>query len=184
MFSYFTKSDNQRDLFYQIKNEFEKCDTIMQGWYIIFKDDICVYVGQSKNLPSRIATHLKGKYENCDTILVFENYEVDEKLDITEQYLMNIFKPLENKLVDFSKKINYEEIAECNIYFANEDPNIEGSITEKIIKYSNFSILNYKRNIFIENETILDLYENNSLSNKMKEYIQKSIINDCVRVMR
>ena len=70
MFSYFTKSKKQKDLFFQLDYEFKKIDeNRLSGIYAIYKDDVCLYVGQSKNLSSRLATHLSGKYKLCSKII-------------------------------------------------------------------------------------------------------------------
>ena len=59
---------NQKVLYFKLNNTFNlqvdsELNHKFSGIYAIFKDDICLYVGQSSNLASRIATHLKGKYK-------------------------------------------------------------------------------------------------------------------------
>ncbi len=79
------------------------------GIYTIFKNDICLYVGQSKNIASRLATHLKGKYKTADEIyfwdiceLGFDDFHernsISKKsiLDNAEKYLMSLLKPIDN----------------------------------------------------------------------------------------
>lgn len=87
------------------------------GIYAIYKDDVCLYVGQSRNLASRLATHLKGKYENCTNIYAwdiedigFSTYREEEKeyqqliLENSEKHLMTVLKPIENLDIDMSFK--------------------------------------------------------------------------------
>lgn len=79
------------------------------GVYAIYKDDICLYVGQSINLASRIATHLKGKYKESTEIFCWnienigfsdfkERSKVSKKeiLDNCEKWLMTKLNPIEN----------------------------------------------------------------------------------------
>ena len=108
------KNEEQKELFYDLDWFFKKCSEDgekTKGVYAIYKDDICLYVGQSKNIPSRIATHLSGKYANVDKILIYVDSEyIDESsentLTETEKYLINRLKPIENVLVDFSCEID------------------------------------------------------------------------------
>lgn len=94
----------------------------MAGIYAIYKDDLCLYVGQSKNLASRIATHLCGKYQTCTNIYAwkiedigFSDYrtyikEIQQQiLDKSEKYLMSILKPIENLDIDMDYMI-YDSI--------------------------------------------------------------------------
>jgi hypothetical protein len=164
MFSIFTKKDSQKDLYFQIKSELSYNNRdygIKDGWYAIFKENICLYVGQSKNLSSRIATHLNGKYSNCDTILIYLNIAEHEDLDLTEQFLMNILKPTENLLVDFTKNISIEEIAECDIMYAFENPNLkELKADEKVIRSSSFNLQNSSNHMIITDNLHCGFSEN------------------------
>lgn len=113
----------QKELFFDLKSKMNK--EYVSGWYIIFKEDVCLYVGQSKNLSSRIATHLKGKYSTADKVLIYHSYE-GSNVDLltTERYLMNLFKPIENVLVDFSEKIELCDLeCESSIMFTIESYN-------------------------------------------------------------
>ena len=84
----------------------------MAGLYAIYKNDICYYVGQSKNLPSRISTHLTGKYKSADRVDVYfigdenqEGFYSNSKegqksiLENNENWLISRLKPIENILV-------------------------------------------------------------------------------------
>jgi hypothetical protein len=177
MFSYFTKEKEQKALYYQLKNEIEKSIYYdLSGWYIIYKDKICLYVGQSKNIPSRITTHLNGKYSNCDTILIYFNYEDGyDRLDITEKYLMNIFKPIENVLVDFSKEIKDSDIAESDILYALENFYKEDkSNKDLIIDNASLIIKNYEQDILVYSDMYRDFYENSKLT-KMFSYMLEGL---------
>lgn len=112
------KQFEQKVLYFKINNSFNMNMTSelnhkIAGIYAIYKDDNCVYVGQSKNLASRIATHLKGKYENVSNVYAwniesigfpkFRTYtkEIQEQLLIkSEKYLMTVLKPVENLDID------------------------------------------------------------------------------------
>ena len=88
----------------------------ISGLYAIFKEDICLYVGQSKNIPSRLSTHLTGRYEEADRIDVcficedfFGDFHERSKAAQTailvnnENELINRLKPIENIFVDRSE---------------------------------------------------------------------------------
>ncbi len=84
------------------------------GVYAIYKGGVCYYVGQSKNIPSRIATHLSGKYENADRVKIFFAGETEgladqdcnfydwpkseqaDALEANEAVCISLFKPIEN----------------------------------------------------------------------------------------
>lgn len=114
------KEFEQKVLYYKLNNSFNmnltsELNHKIAGIYAIYKDDICLYVGQSKNLGSRLATHLKGKYENATNIYVwnieaigfseFRAYKkelCDQILIRCEKYLMSVLKPIENLDIDMS----------------------------------------------------------------------------------
>ena len=111
---------SQKVLYFKLNNSFnmeiiKEENLKLAGIYAIFKDGICLYVGQSKNLASRIATHLKGKYENADYVCVwniehigFSNFYYEDTinqshiLDNAEKFIMKELKPIENILIDFN----------------------------------------------------------------------------------
>ena len=152
----------QKELFFDLKSKMNKEYT--SGWYVIFKDDICLYVGQSNNLPSRIATHLKGKYSTADKILIYHSYEKKgASLDNIEKYLMSIFKPIENVLVDFSLKFGHKDIdCESGVMYAIESyDNIEASneiCTKMISSYNECIILDGKEGLLVDNDFEPTLY--------------------------
>lgn len=109
----------QRALYFKLNNIFnletqsEKNVTIA-GIYAIYKDDICLYVGQSKNLASRVATHLKGKYATASEIFIWNIEDIgfndfserstvaqNAILNNVEKWLISQLKPIENILADF-----------------------------------------------------------------------------------
>lgn len=119
MVSLFSIQDvEQKDLFFKLNNVFSlsknaRMGKKVAGLYAIYKDDLCLYVGMSTNLPSRIATHLRGKYSSCTKVRVFtpeENgyedfYERDSHsqkaiLLNNEKKLMAMEKPVDNIDID------------------------------------------------------------------------------------
>lgn len=123
--------DNQKELFFKINNlinlENETYEKELSGVYAIYKNDICLYVGQSKNLASRISTHISGKYKECDFIYLFDVRSLgfsdffersdDSKksiIDNCEKYLIKLLKPIENIIADFSFEIHDSEKPDFN----------------------------------------------------------------------
>jgi hypothetical protein len=116
----------QKELFFKLSNAFSlRENTVLSrkvsGLYAIFKNDICLYVGLSTNLPSRLATHLRGKYSSCTTIRVYlpeENgfpdfYERNEParkeiLSLNEKALMAYLKPIDNLDIDMDFQLEYK----------------------------------------------------------------------------
>ncbi len=104
----------QKILFFKLKTIFnldnlDAVDRKFIGIYIIYKDDVCLYVGQSTNLASRLATHIKGKYAEATKIYVLDIEEIgwsdfrerskEAQTDIlnnVEQYAMSELNPIEN----------------------------------------------------------------------------------------
>lgn len=172
MFSYFKKSKKQKELYFQLDYEFKKTEyeEKLSGIYAIFKDDICLYVGQSKNMSSRIATHLSGKYKDSSRILIFPTIDNQDDLVALEKYTMQLFQPIENILIDFSESINKEDFAEGSIVYEldrcdcfNEEFNI--------LRASEFTIINNSIDIFISNDIHVDLYHNTAVTNNLAGHI-------------
>jgi len=172
MFSYFKKSKKQKDLFFQIKSELKKSDfeeDKIAGIYAIFKDDICLYVGQSKNIASRLATHLCGKYQECDKVLIYFSYEENDfNLIPTEKFAMSILKPIENVLVDFTEEIQEEELAESSILYEIDNPNTDGV---DLLNCSDCIFINNKFDLFVSDDSHIDLYSNEKVLNFLKSQI-------------
>lgn len=115
---------NQKTLYFKLYNAFNlntenELNIKHQGVYAIFKDDICLYVGQSKNLASRIATHIRGKYKNATQVycwdvkeIGFGDFDTRSKesqslvLNNCEEWLMAKLKPIENINIDMDFSLN------------------------------------------------------------------------------
>lgn len=113
----------QEALYFKLNSAFslETIDGLnekIKGVYAIYKDNICLYVGQSKNIASRIATHLRGKYQEATSIYIwdvrnigFSNFmersaeSQKSILNNCEQSLMVKLKPIENLLINMDKEI-------------------------------------------------------------------------------
>ena len=152
MITCFKKSESQRELFSQLNHSMsiKSDEKTIKGVYIIFKDNVCVYVGQSSNVASRLATHLSGKYKNANEIFVFENAN-DEDLIITEKYCIQKLQPIENLRVDFDEKINIDDI--FGIFH-----DYEKGAYEKMLEYYDFKIKNDDEYIFITTDHRNDVF--------------------------
>lgn len=122
------KEFEQKVLYYKLNNSFNmnlisELNYKIAGVYAIYKDDICLYVGQSRNLASRIATHLRGKYENCTNIYVWDIQEIgfkqfrglikdiqEQVLIRTEKFFMSKLKPIENLDIDMDYKDGWKPL--------------------------------------------------------------------------
>lgn len=121
----------QKELYYALQSAFSLADNpelrkSPAGCYVIFHGDKCLYVGQSKNLPSRISTHLWGAYSHATKVLFytiknkfydFDNLKREKQkrlLEINEKALMRYYKPIDNILVDFDSSINNDDLT-CRI---------------------------------------------------------------------
>lgn len=160
MFSFIHKEREQKQLFFQIDVEFKKCvEDKTIGIYAIYRDEVCLYVGQSKNMASRIATHLSGKYKECTSVIVYRSNEEETFiLDETEKFVMQQLKPSENIQIDFSYKIDMGKIMECGILYEmdyckseNKEYNLKGT--------HDYIILNSRNDLLImDSEIKADLY--------------------------
>lgn len=84
----------------------------MIGIYGIFRksDNVCVYVGQSKNIETRIKQHLKHvthtNYNETDyygkEIEVFDYYDKEHNI-LREEYWIRKIRPLDNKNQVYNK---------------------------------------------------------------------------------
>lgn len=142
MFTYFRKSKSQKELFFQLNSTIaiEKANKI-SGVYAIYKSDVCLYVGQSSNIPSRLATHLCGRYANADKIFIFENNN-DEDLILNEKYMIQSLKPADNILVDYDEDIKTDSLF-CYLQDLKCGEDID------ILDYCDFCIINDKPNLFV-----------------------------------
>lgn len=168
MFACIDKPSEQKELFFAIDKLFalEYFKRKVRGIYVIFKDGICLYVGQSENIASRLATHLSGKYHDADNILVFEVSSADQNdLISSEKYAIKYFKPIENVLADYSEIITSGTLAE---YFYHH------ATTGNPLTYSYQIFLN-KHSIFIENfDSYFDFKNFDNMLNFISETIKEA----------
>lgn len=177
------EENKQEALYFKLSNAFSmdnedgKAKKI-QGIYAIYNENVCMYVGQSKNLASRVATHIRGKYENATQIYCWNVEKIGfgdftkrstaiqkQILDNCEQYLMAKLKPIDNILIDMDKEI--AEDSKPNIDF-NDFANITVSkynnsclvitdsysiLSDEII--SNISYFGYLKKILEKTEEII-----------------------------
>lgn len=140
----------QKTLYFKLNNAFnmQKESDInhkIAGIYAIYNNEVCLYIGQSKNIASRLATHLKGKYKTATDIFIWDITELgfddfyernklsqQSILDNSEKYFMTIFKPIENLLIDMDFEIIEDE--KPTIYDFQEDSGFTSSFCIKIRK--------------------------------------------------
>lgn len=133
----------------------------IRGVYAIYKNNICLYVGQSSNVASRLATHLCGKYEECDRIVIFEDIEQTLDLIPSEKYLIQYLKPIENILADYSENIDINDLMQHFHDHALDAPLL-----------SSYDIIVDKHTLFIHQyEVSLNLHEGLN----MREYINQEM---------
>lgn len=134
MLSRFDRTKESREFYFKLGSamqvtSYQSASETMRfaGIYVIYKDDICYYVGQSQNLASRLSQHILGKYENStriDCYLAtdngfgdFHNASKDDRkslLEYNELEFMRRFKPIENLITpsdDF--EINEKRLFDC-----------------------------------------------------------------------
>ncbi len=117
----------QKALYFKLNNAFNMSYATEEnikivGIYAIYSNNTCLYVGQSKNIASRIATHLRGKYQNSTDIYIWDIEELgfadfkkrDQKsreqiLNNAEKHIMSILKPIDNIDIDMDIKIKEDE---------------------------------------------------------------------------
>lgn len=117
----------QKTLYFKINNALNMdfntdLNIKISGVYAIFNGKTCLYVGQSKNIASRVATHLRGKYGNCTDIQIwniedigFDDFKERSKesqqsiLDNCEKYLMTLLQPIDNLMIDMDFKLEEEQ---------------------------------------------------------------------------
>ena len=122
--------------------------------YLTGKNDICLYIGQSKNISSRIATHLSGKYKECTSILIYESFsEIDFCLNETERFFMKKFLPTENINIDFSYEINDDLIMESTARY-KKDYCEKNNEVFNIKDEFNFFIINGIDDLFIMDDLL------------------------------
>lgn len=127
MFAFFKGHNlDQKELYWQLTSLFKQYNPILlhknrlAGIYSIHVNDICAYVGQSKNLANRLSTHLSGKY-NLDAVEVrvylfgqeeYKNFYSKNDgfqtryLELVESMFIQFYKPTENIIADYSLSEN------------------------------------------------------------------------------
>lgn len=124
MIASFERPDSERHLYFKLNNSFHLCSPPcssgykIAGLYSIHSNGLCRYVGQSQNLPSRLANHLSGHYSYADEFRVYficddgfeDFYERNSEtrkiiLENNELKLIQRLKPLDNIVSDFDKEI-------------------------------------------------------------------------------
>ena len=179
----------QEVLYFKLTNAFnmdkiEKLNEKIAGIYTIYKDDRCVYVGQSINLASRLATHLRGKYATATSVFCweannlywdeFEHASKDEKkvmLDNAEKYVMAKFKPVENLMIDMDFKL-----PECDV--PDVDTCFGGNIRLQMTNAGFLIVSNSESRVFGNIESsIFEAHYNNEIDDKslikMKKILSK-----------
>jgi len=174
MLSYFTKAKTQKKLYFQLETEFKKIneDERTIGIYAIFKNDVCMYVGQSKNIPSRIATHLSGKYKECSKVLIFPTIDIDDDLIPLEKFTMKHLKPIENLMVDFTEEISRDSLAEGEILYGLERSEFYKK-DFNIVDCADITLINSKYNLLVSCEFNLDLQSDIKTANYIIDEINK-----------
>lgn len=119
MLTHFEKPEDSKELYFKLSNSFHltmfedrSSTSKFAGLYAIFKNDVCMYVGQSQNLASRLSQHLSGKYESADKVLIFsaisngyddffDRTKDDRKwiLENNEKLLIKELQPIENLML-------------------------------------------------------------------------------------
>jgi hypothetical protein len=80
---------------YEVGDEDKK----VPGIYCIYNEaGTLLYVGKSKNLASRLTTHIRGKYRYSYKITI--EYVEQEELDDVERFLIDTLEPIDNVRVN------------------------------------------------------------------------------------
>lgn len=175
---------SQKSLYFKLNNvlnlwnESEE-NVKITGIYAIYKDDICVYVGQSKNIASRLATHIKGKYSVATNIFIFdikdigfsdyEDRKPESKVSILnncENWFISKLKPIENIIANmtFSLPSNQTPNIDCESFSISIDEfsikianNEDTEIQIELDRMCHFEKLNEYNDLFPK--SILHFYD-------------------------
>ena len=166
MFACVNMEEDQKELYFKLNKilTLRYDENKISGIYAIYKDDICLYVGQSKNIASRLATHIKGKYIKADRIIVFANNDELEDLIPSEKWLIQKIKPIENILADYTENINPQNILESFLEY-KQDEEISNKATYEII-------IDDQHAFIMDSEYGSDLHDNK----KIREMLSKAIV--------
>ena len=119
MLTHFEKPEESKELYFKLSNSFHltmfedrSSTSRFAGLYAIFKNDVCMYVGQSQNLASRVSQHLSGKYSSADKVLIFSvvsngfggffDFPKEDRkwvLENNEKLLIKELQPIENLML-------------------------------------------------------------------------------------
>jgi len=125
MMASFDVPDSERHLYFLLNNTFHLCSPPsssgykIAGLYSIHHEDKCRYVGQSQNLPSRLANHLSGHYSYADEFRIyfiagFEDFYDRGKesrkiiLENNELRIIQELKPIDNIISNYDREIPEE----------------------------------------------------------------------------
>ena len=152
---------SQDQLYYKLNSIFsleDEANTKKVGIYALYNDEVCLYVGQSRNLASRLATHLSGRYELIEEVffwniedlgyIEFNSYDKlkqDAILDNAEQYLMSVLHPTENLQIDHSKIFT-----EIPTFFTKETENEYVSTSNKTINLTQDTVYIFSHDIKLQ----------------------------------
>lgn len=154
---------DSKGLYFKLGNAFQLSDETYHskqykfaGLYAIYKNDVCLYVGQSQNLCSRISTHLTGRYASADRIDFFmavangfdDFYNRGKTarkniLETNELKLINELKPTENIIVDRELDCDDKQLFSCIRAKHDEDegeviyPNISAYLVKNYMTVAN-----------------------------------------------
>lgn len=134
----------------------EDCQDKLNGVYLIYNDNNeIMYIGQSKNIASRLTTHIRGKYKNAHKISIIGLDFIEHNyLDSIERFLITKLKPIDNIMVDENYDINHLEdiFPDCE--------NINNISVEDINYFIRPSFYIFPKNKFIvRSDFMVDLYE-------------------------
>ena len=147
MFACVNRPAEQKDLYFTLEGLFalDYQKRKVSGVYVIYKDGFCLYVGQSSNVASRLATHLSGKYKTADRVVIYEIDSTDiTDLTDSEKYAIQLFKPIENILADYTDVIDDKYLSETFLNHLKGAP-----------LWHNYQLLINKHLVFIDDNQML-----------------------------
>ena len=177
----------QKALYFKLNNAFNmnyatEENIKIVGIYAIYSNNTCLYVGQSKNIASRIATHLRGKYQNSTDIYIWDIEELgfsdfkkrsqksrEQILNNAEKYIMSILKPIDNIDIDMDIKIKEDEKPTFKI---DDNSTFSMHIAYECLKICNDS-LRFLEEIGV---SIDFLHHQDKIDTETREIVLKSIL--------
>ena len=120
MIGYFYRSDIEAETYLPLYKKLKEAIGISEEndsnckvsgiYYIYNQDNTLLYIGQSKNIASRLTTHIRGKYRNSHKIIIDPVYE--EELNDVERFMIDKLKPIDNVMVSEEYDIERTEWSE------------------------------------------------------------------------